>query len=134
MTARIDGKPVVSRLLPQEGYPRLFNGTKVRAVYLAFSTRFDGKTVYTGVGIGFFDDHGRPCLTTVAGEVLKVISEYRTGRIFICLCNNLATARKRAVEALNLAADGDGLFILCSDSNVCDAVHITETFGLEEMT
>jgi hypothetical protein len=42
-----------------------------------------------------------------------------------------ATARQRAIDALKLAADGDGLFIVCKDATVYDEVLIPTTFGME---
>jgi hypothetical protein len=130
MSAIIDGKPVVSRLLLQDGRPSPAMPRGSRPVYLAFSTRFDGKTVFTGVGVGAFED-GDLKITPIAQEVVNVLGAHCAGRLVVCECRDPATARRRAIDALKLAADGDGLFIVCKNSTVYDEVLITTTFGME---
>jgi hypothetical protein len=118
MATTVNGHRVVSRLVPQDS----------RVHVLVCSTRIDDKkTVITGVGISDGNQG-----TAIANRVIAVVAENCTGRLVICQCNDAATARRRACKALiELADDGDGLFIACRTSAIVDAVLLPKTFGLE---
>lgn len=133
MNATIDGKPVVSYLLLQEDGPfELMPGLVHNKVsFMAFETHFQGKKVFTGIGIGVIGPNGIKVTEAGARASIAMQRHVTTGKVFLCECRKRATARQRAISALKTANDGDGVFILCKDSKIYDEVLITKTFGLE---
>ena len=134
--ATIDGKPVVSHLLPQDSEPPAnfpVDGIQ-RAIYMAFSTRFDGKTIITGCGIGRINGDTRSDieLTDVGNAALKVVGAH-CENLFFCECRNVSTAKQRAIAALKAAKDGSGVFIVCKNSEIYDEVNLIRLFGAEKM-
>jgi hypothetical protein len=134
--ATIDGKPVVSHLLPQDSEPPAHfpvDGIQ-RAIYMAFSTRFDGKTIITGCGVGRINGDTRNDieLTDVGNAALKVVGAH-CENLFFCECRNVSTAKQRAVAALKAAKDGSGVFIVCKNSEIYDEVNLIRLFGVEKM-
>jgi hypothetical protein len=134
--ATIDGKPVVSHLLPQDSEPPAnfpVDGIQ-RAIYMAFSTRFDGKTIITGCGVGRINGDTRNDieLTDVGNAALKVVAAH-CENLFFCECRNVSTAKQRAIAALKAAKDRSGVFIVCKNSEIYDEVNLIRLFGVEKM-
>jgi hypothetical protein len=118
MATVINGENVVSHILPQEGLYWV----------LALSTRISDRTLLVGIGIG-----DGPTMTPVANQVLRVLAENsnKENKVFIVLCRNKDTAAARVRAAVRAAKNGEVVFILCKDSAVIDAVHITRLLGFE---
>jgi hypothetical protein len=135
MSALIDGKVVVSHHLPplpNDGHS-LVPSTVKQIQYLAFTTRFDGKTVFTGIGIGRVDPKKGLQTTETANGVAKTIAKAEgfKGNLIVCECRNSETAERRTIEALKAAKDGDGLLIVCKDSDIYDDLQIFQLLGVE---
>jgi hypothetical protein len=95
---------------------------------MAFSTRIGDRTILTGISLG-----DGPTMSPVARQVLKILTEHakKDDELFIVLCWKINTAASLVMAAVNGAKDGQAVFILCKDSKVYDAVHITRLLGLE---
>jgi hypothetical protein len=128
MSALIDGKVVVSHLLPPQpnkGHSELPSTVK-ELVYMAFRTRFRGRTIITGIAIGHVDGGSFKVTETGQGVINAM------GRLIVVECRNSKTGEERIVTALKAAQDGDGLLIICKDSTVYDDMRIWQLFGVEK--
>ena len=135
MSALIDGKVVVSHLLPPQpnkGHSELPSTVK-ELVYMAFRTRFRGRTIITGIAIGHVDGGSFKISETGQGviDAMAKAPEFK-GRLIVVECRNSKTGEERIVTALKAAQDGDGLLIICKDSTVYDDMRIWQLFGVEK--
>ena len=98
---------------------------------MAFSIRIGDRTLLTGIGVG-----DGQTMTPIANQVLRVLTENadKNGAVFIVFCRNKDTAAARVRVAIAAAKNGQVVFILCKDSAVYDAVHITRLLGFEVET
>ena len=131
MSALIDGKVVVSHSLPPRKRAHLPPTVK-EISYMAFRTRYDGKTIITGLGIGRVDNDGLNTTETANGEPKAMAKEPEfKGRLVVVECRNSDTAHDRIIKAIKTAQDGDGILIICKDDGVYDDVQIYQLLGVE---
>jgi hypothetical protein len=133
MSALLDRKVIVSHLLPpmpNDGH--LVPSTTVKEItYMAFRTRYAGKTIITGLGIGRVDKDGLKT-TETANNVARAMAKAPEFSGRLVECRNSNTANKRVVTALKAAQDGDGLLIVCKNDTVYDDVQIYKLLGVEK--
>ena len=103
---------------------------------MAFKTQFDGKTIVTGIGLGRVDKKGGLKTTETTNGVAKAMSkaEAFNGRLVVCECRNADTAKQRVITALKAAQNGDGLLIICKDSEIYDEVLLPRDFRARKVT
>lgn len=133
MSALIDGKIIVSHHLPAMPNDGLLPSTVKTIISMAMRTRYDGKTIITGMGIGRIEN-GQIETTETTNRVIQAMAkspEFK-GRLLVVECRNSSTANKRILTALKAAQNGDGLLIVCKDSTVYDDIDIYHLLGVEK--
>jgi hypothetical protein len=134
MSALIDGKVVVSHHLPpMPNTDGRLPSTVKEVVYMAWRTRYDGKTIVTGIAVGRVEGESFKVSETGQGVINSMAkSPDFKGRLVVVECRKSKTGNSRIVSALKAVNDGDGLLVICKDSSVYDDVHIHQLFGVEK--